>query len=101
MEEYNNFTQLSATAMEPEWDQHDPSFLAQAYTLLKTGGFLRERPEKFRGRFVAGMHTNPCKSLRECRDKNLENVLTAHITVSSFRWQASTQIQPTDPTDIE
>ena len=26
MEEYNNFTQFSATAVDPEWDPHDPYF---------------------------------------------------------------------------
>ena len=60
--------------MEPEWDPHDPSFLAQEYALLKTGGLLRERPEEFRASFLAGMHSNPCKFLQECGDINLENV---------------------------
>ena len=33
-------------------------------------------------------------------DGNFENILTAHIIVSSFGGQASTRMQPTDPTDI-
>ena len=74
--------------VDPEWDPRDPSFLDQEYALLTTGGLLRERPEKFRGRFLAGMHYNPCKSLQECRNGNLENILTAHIIMSSFGWQA-------------
>ena len=49
MEEYNNCTHFSATAVDPEWDPHDPSFSAQEDALLTTGGLLRERPEKFRG----------------------------------------------------
>ena len=64
MEEYNNCTHFSATAVDPEWDPHDPSFSYQKDALLATGGLLRERPEEFRGRFVAGMHSNPCKSLQ-------------------------------------
>ena len=64
MEEYNNCTHFSDTVVDPEWDPRDPSFLAQEDVLLKTGGFLRERPEEFRGRFLAGMHSNPCKSLQ-------------------------------------
>ena len=47
------------------------------------------------------MHTNPCKSLQECRDGNLDNVLTAHIIVSSVGGKASTWMQLTYPTDIE
>ena len=49
---------------------------------------------------MAGMHSNPCKSLQECGDRNLENSLTAHIIVSSVEVQASTRMQPTEPTDI-
>ena len=41
MEEYNNCTQFSATSVDPEWNPHDPSFSAQEYALLKTGGLLR------------------------------------------------------------
>ena len=29
MEEYNNCTHFGDTAVEPEWDPHDPSFSAQ------------------------------------------------------------------------
>ena len=43
---------------------------------------------------------NPCKYLQEFVDRNLENLLTAHIIVSSVGGKASTRIQPTDPTDI-
>ena len=100
MEECNNCTHFSAKALDPEWDPHDPSFSAQDDALLTAGGLLREIPEEFRGQFVAGMHTNPCKSLQEYEDGNLENVLTAHIIVSSVGGQASTRMQPTDPTDI-
>ena len=46
------------------------------------------------------MHTNLCKSLQECGDRNLENDLSAHIIVSSVWGQASTWMQPTDPTDL-
>ena len=49
MEEYNNCTHFSAAAVDPEWDPHCPSFLAQEDVLLKTGGLLRERSEEFRG----------------------------------------------------
>ena len=28
MEEYNNCTHFSSTAVDPEWNPHDPSFLA-------------------------------------------------------------------------
>ena len=91
---------FSATAVEPEWDPHDPSFLDQEDALLTTGGFLRERPEEFRGWVVEGMHANPCKSLQECGDGNLEHVLTAHIILSSVWVQASTRMQPKYPTDL-
>ena len=60
---------------------------------------MRERPEEFRGQFVAGMHLNPCKSLQECGNGNLENVLIAHIIVSSVVVQASTYMETTEPTD--
>ena len=100
MEEYNNCMHFSTTAVYPEWDPHDTSFSDQEYALLKTGGLLRERPEEFRGIFVAGMHTNPCNSLQECRDGNLENVLTAPIIVSSVGGQASTRMRTTYPNDI-
>ena len=85
MEEYNNCTHFSATAVDPEWDPHDPSFSAQEDALLTTGGLLRERPEGFRGRFVAGLHSNPCKSLQECGDGNLQHVLAAHIIASELK----------------
>ena len=100
MEEYNNFTHFIVTAIESEWDPHYPSFLAQKDALLTTGGWLMERPEEFRGRLVAGMHSNPCKSLQEWGNGNLENVLTARIIVSSFGVQASNRMQPTEPTDL-
>ena len=100
IEEYNNFTLFSATAVEIEWDAHYPSCLAQEDALLTTCGLSRDIPEEFRGRFVAGMHTNPCKSPQEYRDGNLENVLTAHIIVSIVGGQVSTWIQTTNPTDI-
>ena len=45
MEEYNNYTYFSATAVEPEWDPHDPYFSAQEYAPLKTCGLSRDRPE--------------------------------------------------------
>ena len=66
MEEYSNCTQFSDTAVDPEWDPHDPPFLDQEYALLKKVGLLRERPEESRRIFVAGIHTNPCKSLQKC-----------------------------------
>ena len=88
MEEYNNCTHFSSTLVNPEWNPHDPSFLANEDVLLKTGGLLRERPEEFREMFLAGMHTNPCKSLQEYGDRNLEHILTAHIIVSSVGGQA-------------
>ena len=87
--------------MEPEWDPHDPYFLAQEYALLPTSGLLSERPEEFRGRFVAGIHLNPYKSLQECGNGNLENVLTAHIIVSSVEGQASNRMQPIETNDLE
>ena len=83
MEEYNNCTHFSATAVDPEWDPHDSSFLTQEDALLPTGGLLRENPEESRRRFIEGMHSNPCKSLQECGNGNMENVLTSHIIVSS------------------
>ena len=46
VEEYSNCTQFSDTAVDPEWDPHDPPFLDQEYALLKKGGLLRERPEE-------------------------------------------------------
>ena len=46
------------------------------------------------------MHMNPFNSLRECREGNLENVLTAHIIVSSVGGQASNRVQPTEPTNL-
>ena len=49
---------------------------------------------------MSGMHTNTCKSLQECGDGNLENVLTAHIIVSSVGRKDSTRMQPTEPTDL-
>ena len=61
---------------------------------------MREIPEEFSGRFVAGMYSNPCKSLQECGDGNLENFLTAQIIDSSVGGQASTQMKPTEPTDL-
>ena len=100
MEEYNNCTHLSATSMDPEWDLHDPYFSAQEDALLTTGRLLRESPEQFRGRFLAGRHMNPCESLQKCGDENLEHFLTAHIIVSSVGGHASTQMQPIDPTDL-
>ena len=74
MEECNNCTHFSATAVDPEWDQHDPYFSYQEDAVLTTGGLLRERTKILRGRFVADMHSNPCHSLLECRNGNLENV---------------------------
>ena len=84
--------------MDPEWDPHYPSFSDQEDVLLTTCGLLREIPEEFRGTFVAGMYLNPSKSLQHCGNGNLENVLTAHIIVSSVGGQASTRMQPTEPT---
>ena len=49
---------------------------------------------------MAGMHSNPCKSLQESKNRNLKNVLTAHIIVSSVGGQAPTRMQPTQPTAI-
>ena len=49
---------------------------------------------------MAGLHLNPCKSLQECGDGNLQHVLAANIIVSSVGGQASTRMQPTDPTDL-
>ena len=49
---------------------------------------------------MAGMHSNPCKYLQECGNGSLDNVLTAHIIVSSVGGQASTRMQPTEPTDL-
>ena len=46
---------------------------------------------------MADMHLNPCKSLQECGNGNLENVLTAHIISSSIGGQALTRMQPTEP----
>ena len=89
MEDYNNCTHFSATAVEPEWDPHDPTFSAQEDALLTTGGLLRERPEGSRGQFVAGLHLNLCKSLQEFGDGNLQHVLAANIIVSSVGGQAS------------
>ena len=48
MGEYNNCKHFSATTVDPEWDPHDPSFLVQAYALLKIGGLLRDIPEELR-----------------------------------------------------
>ena len=89
MEEYNNCTHFIATVVKPELDPHYPSFLDQEDALLTTGRLLRERPEEFRVRFVAGMNLNPCKSLHEHRDENLENILTAHIIFPSVGGQSS------------
>ena len=49
---------------------------------------------------MAGIHSNPSKSLQECGDGNLKNVLTAHIIVSNVGGQALTWMQPTEPTDL-
>ena len=46
------------------------------------------------------MHLNSWKSLQECGNGNLDNVLTSHIIVSSVGGQASTRMQPKEPTDI-
>ena len=70
-------------------------FSAEEDALLTTGGLLRERPEEFRGGFMAGMHSNTYKSLQKYGDGNLENVLTAHIIVFSVGGQSSTRMQPT------
>ena len=86
--------------MDPEWDPHDPSFSAQEDVLFTTGGLLRERLEEFRVQFVAGIHMNPCKSLQECGDRSLENFLTTHIIVSGIGGEASTRMQPIEPTGI-
>ena len=37
---------------------------------------------------MVDMHTNPCKSLQECRHGNLENLFNAHIIVSGVGGQA-------------
>ena len=100
MEEYNNCTQFSATTMDTECDPYDPYFSAQEDALLTTGGLLRKRPEELGGRFVSGMHTNTSKYIQEYGDRKLEHVLTARIILSSVGGQASTRIQPTDPTDL-
>ena len=68
MEDYNNCTHFSATAVDPEWDTHDPIFSAQEDAFLTTGGFLRERLKDFRGNFMAGINSNPYKSHQECGD---------------------------------
>ena len=88
MEESNKCTQFSTTAVEPDWDPHYPSVLAQEDALLTTGGFFRETPEELRGLFVAEIYSNTCKSLQEYGDGNLENILTVHIIVSSVGGQA-------------
>ena len=75
-------------------------FFGSRRCALDNRWFFGERTEEFRGRFLSGMHTNPCKSLQEYGDGNLENVLTAHIIVSSVGRQASNRMQPTDPTDL-
>ena len=100
MEDYYNCMHFSATAMEQEWDPYYPSFSAQEYALLTTDELLRERPEEFRGTFVTGMHTNPCKYFHECREGKLKNFLATHIIVSSVGGHCSTCMQPTDPTDL-
>ena len=48
MEEYNNCTHFSATAVDPEWDPRDIYFSSQEDAHLTTGGLLRDRPEEFR-----------------------------------------------------
>ena len=73
MEEFNNCTHFSATAVESEWDPHYPYFSAQEDALLTKCGLLTERSEEFRGGFVVGMHINPRKPLQECGDVNLEH----------------------------
>ena len=47
---------------------------------------------------MAGIYLNPCDYLQYCRNGNLDNVFTAHIIVSSVGVQASTRMQPTEPT---
>ena len=94
MEEYNNFTHFSATAVDPEWDPHDTSFSDQEDTLLTTGGLLRDRPEEFRGDFVAGMHSNTCKYLQEWGNVNLENVLTGHIIFPVLGYKTQPRCNP-------
>ena len=49
---------------------------------------------------MVGMHSNPCKSLQECRDGNWDNVLTPHIIVSSVGGQASTWMKLAEPIDF-
>ena len=49
---------------------------------------------------MAEIHLNPCKSLQESRNGNLDNVLTAPIIVSSVGVQDSTRMQPTEPNDL-
>ena len=49
---------------------------------------------------MSGMHYNPCRSLQECGNRNLENVSTTHIIVFSIEGQASTRMQFTEPTYI-
>ena len=100
MEEYNNCTHFSATSVDPEWDTRDHYFSYQEDSIFTTGGLLREIPEEFRRQFVAEMHSNTCKSLQELCNGNLENVLTAHIIFFSVGVQASTQMKPTEPTDL-
>ena len=100
MEEYNNCTHFSATAVDPEWNPRDPYFSSQEDALLTKGGLLKKIPEEFRGIFVEGIHTNTFESLQECRDGNLENVLADHIILSSAGGQALTRMQPTYPTDL-
>ena len=89
MEEYKNCMYFSATSVEPEWDPHDTSFSCQEDTILTTVGFLRDRPEEFRRRFVARMHSNPFNCIQELGNRNLENILITHIIVSSVGGQAS------------
>ena len=49
---------------------------------------------------MVGVHFKPYKSLQECGNGNLENFLTDHIIVSSVGVQASTRMQPIEPTGI-
>ena len=49
---------------------------------------------------MVGVNSNPCKSLQDYQDGNLDNVLTDQIIVSSVGGKASTRMQPTEPTDI-
>ena len=76
-------TTIECTSVPQRWIQNWIHmiliFSDQEDALLTTGGLLREIPEEFRRQFVAEMHSNLCKYLQECGDKNLENVLTAHI----------------------